>query len=99
MWTGLILCSTFGAALCDNVGETKTEYSNRPLAIDGAMLEALKTWKQGSEFSGLDDWMFASPAHIGRLPWSMDAVGDAYKKAAKAAGVGTVSTHNETHVP
>jgi hypothetical protein len=81
MWTGLILCSTFGAALCDNVGETKTEYSNRPLAIDGAMLEALKTWKQGSEFSGLDDWMFA------------------YKKAAKAAGVGTVSTHNETHVP
>src|ERR1700733_271193 len=29
------------------------------------------------EFSGLDDWIFASPAHIGRLPWSMDAVDDA----------------------
>jgi integrase len=79
------------------VGETKTEYSNRPLVIDGAMLEVLKAWKQGSEFSGLDDWMFASPAHIGRLPWSMDAVGDAYKKAAKAAGIGTVSTHTMRH--
>jgi hypothetical protein len=36
----------------------------------------------GTEFSGLDDWTFASPAHIDRLPWSMDAVDDAYKKAA-----------------
>lgn len=51
----------------------------------------------GTEFSGLDDWTFASPAHIGRLPWSMDAVDDAYRKAAKAAGIGTVSTHTMRH--
>jgi integrase len=80
------------------VGETKTEYSNRPLVIDGAMLDVLKAWKQGSEFSGLDDWMFASPAHIGRLPWSMDAVDDAYRKAAKAAGIGTVGTHTMQNI-
>jgi hypothetical protein len=71
------------------VGETKTEYSNRPLVIDGAMLEVLKAWKQGSEFSGLDDWMLASPAPIGRLPWSMHdekvrCSGDSYLEELKA---------------
>lgn len=79
------------------VGETKTEYSNRPLAIDGAMLEVLKTWKQATQFSALEDWIFASPAQLGRLPWSHDAIGDAYLKAAKAAGIGHVSTHTMRH--
>jgi integrase len=79
------------------VGETKTEYSNRPLAIDGAMLEVFKAWKQATNFPSQDDWVFASPAQIGRLPWSMDAVGDAYLKAAKATGVGHVSTHTMRH--
>jgi len=79
------------------VGETKTEYSNRPLAIDGAMLEVLKAWKQATQFSNLEDWVFASPAQIGHLPWSMDAVGDAYLKAARTAGIGHVSTHTMRH--
>jgi integrase len=68
------------------VGETKTEYSNRPLAVDGAMLEVLKAWKQATLFSGPEDWVFASPVQLGWLPWSMDALGDAYRKAAKAEG-------------
>ena len=61
------------------------------------MLEVLKIWKQASQFPESEDRMFASPVHIGRLPWSMDAVGDAYKKAAKAAGIGDVSTHTMRH--
>jgi integrase len=79
------------------VGETKTEYSNRPLAINNAMVEVLKGWKQTTQFSGAEDWIFASPAHIGRLPWSHDAVCDAYVKAAKAASIGHVSTHTMRH--
>jgi integrase len=41
--------------------------------------------------------MFASPVQIGRLPWSADAVNDAYLKAAKSAGIGHISTHVMRH--
>ena len=41
--------------------------------------------------------MFASPSQLGRLPWSSDAVGDAYKKAAAAAGIPHVTTHSMRH--
>jgi len=33
-------------------------------------LERLKTRKQSSEFSGTEDWVFASPFKLGRLPYS-----------------------------
>lgn len=79
------------------VGATKTEYSERPLSIDAEMLEVLKVWKQTTQFSNTDDWIFASPAQVGRLPWSADAVNDAYRKAAKAAGIGHISTHSMRH--
>ena len=67
------------------------------MAIDAAMLDLLKGWKQESQFSKPEDWMFASPAKLGRLPWSADAVNDAYLKAAKLAGAGYVSTHSMRH--
>ena len=41
--------------------------------------------------------MFASPAQIGRLPWSADAVSDAYIKASKEAGIERVTTHCMRH--
>jgi len=80
-----------------HLGDTKTEYSNRPLTIDSEMLGVLKTWKQITRFSNPEDWLFASPAQIGRLPWSADAVNDAYKKAASTAKVAHVSTHSMRH--
>jgi integrase len=61
------------------------------------MLEVLKLWKQTTHFSGDEDWMFASSAQLGRLPWSADSVNDAYLKAARAAGIGNVSTHSMRH--
>jgi integrase len=79
------------------VGDTKTAYSNRPLLIDVEMLEVLKRWKQTTHFSGDEAWMFASPTQLGRLPWSADSVNDAYLKAARAAGIGNVSTHSMRH--
>lgn len=79
------------------VGETKTEYSNRPLAVDAGILQVLKTWKQTTQFSSSEDWVFAAPVQLGRLPWSHDAVNDAYVKAAKAAGIEHVSSHTMRH--
>ena len=79
------------------VGETKTAYSSRPLVIDAEMLEVLKRWKQATPFSADGDRVFASPAQIGRLPWSADSLNDAYVKAGKACGVLNVSTHSMRH--
>jgi hypothetical protein len=56
------------------------------------MLEVLKSWKQTTQSRAANDWVFASPARIGRLPWSVDSLNHAYLIAGKAPGVGQVST-------
>jgi integrase len=61
------------------------------------MIETLKHWKQQSPFSTQQDWIFASPARIGRLPWSYDSVNKAYRKAALAASVAHITTHSMRH--
>src|SRR5579872_726633 len=79
------------------VGDTKTEYSDRAMPIDAEMLEVLKRWHQSTQFRAADDWIFAAPRKIGRLPWSADSLNDAYNRAGKASGVGHVSTHVMRH--
>jgi len=79
------------------VGDAKTTYSERKMSVDGTMLEVLKLWKQATQFSANEDWIFASPAQLGRLPWSADSVNDAYQKATTAAGIAHVSTHSMRH--
>ena len=79
------------------VDDVKTETSHTAITVTETMLQALKTWKQTTQFSTQEDWIFASPAQLGRLPWSADSVNDAYKKAASAAGVAHVSTHSMRH--
>jgi integrase len=71
--------------------------SHKAITISQTMLEALKTWKQTTQFSAQRDWIFASPAQLGHLPWAADSVNDAYNKAASAAGIGHVSTHSMRH--
>jgi integrase len=79
------------------VDDVKTETSHKAITITQAMIEALKTWKQTTQFTTQEDWIFASPAQLGRLPWSADSVNDAYKKAASTAGIPHVSTHSMRH--
>ena len=43
------------------VDDVKTEYSHRLMSIDAEMLEVLKTWRQSTQFSGQDDWVFDPP--------------------------------------
>ena len=56
-----------------------------------------ESWKQGTQFSAPEDWMFASSAKIGRLPWSYDQVWRVYQKAGKSAGIGGLGTHSLRH--
>jgi hypothetical protein len=34
------------------------------------LLEVLKVWKQATQFSAPEHWVFSSPARLGQLPWS-----------------------------
>ena len=77
--------------------DVKTPESRRSLHIDGAMLDRLKLWKQTTQFSAAEDWLFASPVQVGRLPWSYDQVWRMYQKAGARAGIGGLGTHSLRH--
>src|ERR1700688_901018 len=61
------------------------------------MQGVLKMRKQSTEFSQQEDWIFASPAQLGRLPWSYPAVWGVFHKAGIDAGIGSVGTHTMRH--
>jgi len=61
------------------------------------LLDRLKAWKQVSQFPGADDWVFASPFNIGRLPYSYTGTRQELVRAARAAGLGHLSTHAFRH--
>jgi len=59
----------------------------------------LKQWKQMTQFSAQEDWIFASPVQLGRLPWSYPHILKLFDKTATAedAGIPYVSTHTMRH--
>jgi integrase len=80
-----------------HVDDTKTDESEREMTIDVELLAILTAWKQASQFSGPEDWMFASPMKLGRLPWSYPWVWSVFQKAAADAGIGRLGTHSMRH--
>jgi integrase len=80
-----------------HVDSVKTVYSERLMSIDSQLLALLKTWKQTSQFAAAQDWMFASPVKLGRLPWSYPRILQAFYQAATDAGIGHLSTHTMRH--
>ena len=79
------------------VDDVKTPESQRFMCIDHEMADVFQRWKQRTQFSGPEDWMFASPYQIGRLPYSYAGVWRAFRRAAAAAGIGHVSSHAFRH--
>lgn len=79
------------------VDDVKTDDSRRTLTIASDLLDVLKLWKQTTKFSAPEDWMFASPVQIGRLPWSYTGVKEELQRAAEAAGVGHLRSHAFRH--
>jgi hypothetical protein len=74
-----------------HVDECKTEGSAKALVLAEGLLARLKAWKQASQFRDAEDWVFASPYSIGRLPYSYGGTRDELSRAAKASGIGPVS--------
>jgi integrase len=79
------------------VDDVKTDESRRTLIIASDLLEVLKRWKQVTQFSSPEDWIFASPAQIGRLPYSYTGVKQELQRAADAAGIGHLRSHAFRH--
>ncbi len=67
------------------------------MAVDAEMLEVLKAWKQTSQFSTDEDWIFASPVQLGTLPWSYPWLWRVFQKAAATAQIGKLATHTMRH--
>jgi integrase len=83
--------------VCQKVDSTKTAESRKQMDVDAGLLELLKAWKQTTQFPSQDDWLFASPIKLGRLPWSYPWVWLVFQKAAAAAGIGKLATHTMRH--
>lgn len=80
-----------------HVDEVKTETSQSRMSLDAGLLETLKAWKQTTQFPAKDDWIFASPVQLGRLPWSYPHILRLFGEAAKDAEVPHVSPHVMRH--
>ena len=79
------------------VDDVKTDDSRKTLIIAGDLLEVLKGWKQSTHFSAPEDWVFASPIQVGRLPYSYTGVKQEIQRAANAAGLGHLRSHTFRH--
>src|SRR5215469_3832074 len=79
------------------VDDVKTEDSRKTFVIAGDLLEVLKSWKQATEFSAPEDWIFASPVQVGRLPYSYTGVREELQRAATAASLGHLRSHTFRH--
>jgi len=80
-----------------NVDDVKTDESRKSLVIAKELLGRLKMWKQATEFSAANDWIFASPLKIGRLPYSYTGVWRELDRASQAASLGHMGTHTFRH--
>jgi integrase len=83
--------------VAQQVDDVKSEESRKQLTMHHDLLAVVQSWKQAAQFTGAEDWMFASPVQLGRLPWSYDQIWRVYQKAGKAAGVGGLGTHSLRH--
>jgi len=79
------------------VDDVKTDASRKLLTIDRELLEALKAWRQTTQFLASEDWVFASPLKLGRLPYSYTGYWRELERAAKEAGIGHLGTDAFRH--
>jgi len=95
-WLGSRL-SVRRAIVNKHVDDCKTKGSARTFALAGDLLNCLKVLKQSTKFSAPDDWVFASPFKLGRLPFSYTGTRQELTRAAKLAGIGAISSHAFRH--
>lgn len=83
--------------VAQHLDSVKTEGSRGQKFLDPELLAVLSVWKQATEFCDAEDWLFASPVKLGRLPISYTCYKTALQSAARAAGITGVATHSLRH--
>jgi len=79
------------------VDDVKTDGSRRLMTLDQELLAILRTLKQNSQFQTDEDWIFASPLKLGRLPYSYTGFWRELQRAAANSGIGPLGTHAFRH--
>jgi integrase len=64
------------------------------MTLSQELLSRLQLWRQLTQFPAEQDWVFASPIKIGRLPYCYTGVWRELQRAAEAAGMGRLGTHS-----
>jgi len=80
-----------------HLDDVKTEGSRKVISLDSELLRVLQAWKQQTEFAELEDWVFASPVKLGRLPICYTSYKEALQAAAATIGIGRIGTHSLRH--
>jgi integrase len=76
------------AIVQQQVGDMKTEASQKPVPMEGALAEALSQWSAKSAYRQVEDWVFASPEMHGVQPyWPENLLRRHIRPAAKRAGI------------
>jgi integrase len=76
------------AIVKQTVGICKTEASQKPIPLDVHLARALITWHRSSRFREPEDWVFASPATQGQLPyWGQALMRHYIAPAAREVGI------------
>ena len=85
------------AIVMQHVGDCKTIGSQKSLPVAEEVLACLGMWREQSEFTAPDHFIFASPVQVGRLPWSYPHVIRVLKAAGRRAGISWIGTHTFRH--
>ena len=76
------------AVVHQHLGDMKTEASQKPVPIDGALLQALEDWSRQTLYRQNDDWVFASPDVGGKQPyWPETLLKGHVQRTAKRLGI------------
>ncbi len=78
-----------------HVGETKTEYSRKPVPLDPDLATCLLRHRERSFYTGASDWVFA--ADSGRPRWQETILRNQIRPAAEQAGIGRIGWHTFRH--
>jgi integrase len=74
--------------VCGVVGLCKTESSQKPVPVHPTVLEALTKWRDGSQYTKSDDWIFASRRYRGRKPiWGQAILRKYIRPVAQRVGI------------
>ncbi len=76
------------AIVHQHVGEMKTETSQRPVPMDGALAASLVEWSGQTPYQRPEDWVFASPRMNGKQPYWPETIMKCYvRPIAKRLGI------------